>query len=435
MNKPTRIRWKIAALLGLVAMVNFFLRVNISVAADSMMAVFRLTPTQMGSVFSAFLLGYTLFQIPGGILADRFGPRKVLTWAAVSWGLCTFLTGMVGKLASVAGVSVWAALIGLRFVFGICEGPMFPAGTRAVSNWFPLRERAQANGLCLTGISVGSFLMPPLVSWMVLNVGWEKSFYIAAASAGIVALAWASYARDRPSNHPLVSAAELSLIESEAETQRFPVLDLSALKAHLRNWNLWRLVLSYMLNGYVSYVFVFWFYLYLVQVRHIGRAESAWLTTIPWILAAITTFGGGCLSDRLILTRLGIDWGRRIVPIVCQVGAALFLALGARVENSYMATAILALCTGLILGVEGPYWATGNQISSRNVGFVGGLLNTGGNLGGVISPTLSPLIAQHFGWVHAFDFTALVALGAAALWLTVTPSQESGVLPGTGGLT
>jgi ACS family glucarate transporter-like MFS transporter len=171
-------------------------------------------------------------------------------------------------------------------------------------------------------------------------------------------------------------------------------------------------------------VFVFWFYLYLVQVRHFGQAERAWLTTVPWILAALSTVGCGFLSDRLIATRLGMDWGRRIVPMACQIGAALFLCLGARVENGYAAAGVLAVCTGLIMAVEGPYWATGNQLSAKNVGFVGGLLNTGGNLGGVISPTLTPLIAQHFGWVRALDFAAVVALGAAALWLTVIPSRK-----------
>jgi len=120
-----------------------------------------------------------------------------------------------------------------------------------------------------------------------------------------------------------------------------------------------------------------------------------------------------------------MDWGRRVVPMACQIGAAVFLCLGARVENGYVAAATLAICTGLILGVEGPYWATANQISARNEGFVGGLLNTGGNLGGVISPTLTPLIAEHFGWVRALDFTGAVALGAAALWLSVIPSRKT----------
>ena len=102
MSKPTQIRWKIAGLLCTLAMVNFFQRVNISVVADSMMQAFQLTQTQMGSVFSAFVLGYNLFQVPGGMLADRFGPRRVLGWATLSWGLFTFLTGMIGKLAALA---------------------------------------------------------------------------------------------------------------------------------------------------------------------------------------------------------------------------------------------------------------------------------------------------------------------------------------------
>ena len=108
----------------------------------------------------------------------------------------------------------------------------------------------------------------------------------------------------------------------------------------------------------------------------------------------------------------------------CLVSAAILMPIGGRVENEYVAAAILALCTGLLLGVEGPYWASANQIGGRKAGFTGGLLNTGGNLGGVISPTLTPLIAQHFGWVHALDFTGLVALGAAALWLWISVSKR-----------
>src|SRR5262245_55583916 len=138
MNRPTRTRWKIAGLLCMVAGVNYFQRVNISVAADPMMKTFQLTQTQMGGVFSAFLFGYTLFQIPAGMLADRFGPRSVLGWATLSWALFTLLTGMISSMAALTGASVLGALIALRFVFGVSQSPMFPAGTRAVANWFPL---------------------------------------------------------------------------------------------------------------------------------------------------------------------------------------------------------------------------------------------------------------------------------------------------------
>ncbi|PYV87653.1 MAG: hypothetical protein DMG05_17180 [Acidobacteria bacterium] len=424
MNAASRIRWKIGSLLCGVVVVNFFQRVNISVAAASMMKDFHLTQTQMGSVFSAFVLGYTIFQVPGGMLADRFGPRRVLGWATASWALFTFFTGMIGKLSLLTGVDVLNALMVLRFVFGICEAPMFPAGTRAVANWFPFSERAQANGLVITGISIGSFLMPPLVSWMVLRLSWQSSFYVAAGFAVLMAIVWSLYVRDMPSQHRAVNEIELHHIYRDRGQNGQSAAMPTSVLPQLRNGNLWRLVLSYALSGYVSYVFVFWFYLYLVQVKHLDQAESAWLTTVPWVLAAFTTFGGGYLSDRLIITRLRMDWGRRIVPMACQIGAAVFLVIGARVENGYLAAAVLAVCTALILGVEGPYWATANQISGKNVGFTGGLLNTGGNLGGVISPTLTPLIAQHFGWIHALDFAGLVALGAAALWLSVVPSKK-----------
>jgi MFS transporter, ACS family, glucarate transporter len=405
-------------------MVNFFQRVNISVAGDSIMKAFHLTQTQIGSVFSAFVLGYTLFQVPGGMLADRFGARQVLGWATLSWGLFTFLTGVIGKISLLTGVSILNALIVLRFLFGLCQGPMFPASARAVANWFPLTERAQANGVAITGISVGSFLMPPLVSWMVLRLSWESSFFVSAAFSILIAAAWFLYARDFPAQHWAVNAPELKIIERGLPRDVSPPSGSSSLLLSLRSGNLWRLVGSYTLSGYVSYVFVFWFYLYLVQVRKFGQAESAWLTTVPWILAAFTTMAGGYVSDRLIITRIGMDWGRRIVPMGCQMGAAVLLIIGARVENGYAAAAVLAICTGLILGVEGPYWATANQISDKNVGFTGGLLNMGGNLGGVLSPTLTPLIAQHFGWVRALDFTGLVALGAALLWLFVSPSKK-----------
>src|SRR5262249_43087168 len=151
-----------------------------SVAGDSMMKDFQFSQTKIGTVFSAFVLGYTLFQVPGGMLADRFGPRKVLGWALVSWSLFTLLTGVIGKISLLAGISVFGALIILRFVFGIFQAPLFPASTRAVANWFPPGERASANAFALTGVSLGSLLMPPIVSWIVLTWSWQGSFYMSS---------------------------------------------------------------------------------------------------------------------------------------------------------------------------------------------------------------------------------------------------------------
>ena len=125
------------------------------------------------------MVGYTLFQVPGGMLADRFGPRRVLGCAMATWGIFTFLSGMIGEISLLTGLSVLNALIALRFLFGIFQAPIFPTSTRTVTNWFPLSERARANGLALSGVSIGSFLVPPLVSWMILRWSWQSSFYIA----------------------------------------------------------------------------------------------------------------------------------------------------------------------------------------------------------------------------------------------------------------
>jgi ACS family glucarate transporter-like MFS transporter len=240
----------------------------------------------------------------------------------------------------------------------------------------------------------------------------------------IVAVVWSLYVRDYPYQHPVVNSLELCAIQGTAPKSPSSLVASPSIRSQLGNGNLWRLIISYTLQGYVGYVFIFWFYLYLVQVRHFGQAEGAWLTTLPWIIASMTTFGGGYLSDRLVKGKTGLDWGRRIVPMGCQVSAAIFLVIGARAANGYVAAVILAVCTALVLGAEGAYWASANQIAGKNAGFTGGLMNAGGNLGGVISPTMTPLLAQHFGWVHALDFAGVVAVGAAILWLWISPSQE-----------
>ena len=419
----TRTRWRIAGLLFLLAVVNFFQRSNISVAADSIMSAFHLTQVQMGAVFSAYTLGYTLFQVPAGLLADSLGPRKVLIWATISWALFTFLTGATAQLVALTGASAMTILIALRFSLGLFQSPMYPAATRAVTNWFPVGERGRANALCITGISVGAILVPLTISRLILYWGWESSFYLTAGVAFLVAAGCSLQLRDAPAQHPAANYSESGLNPTRLAAP-MRTLDMRLLKAQLRSGDLWRLVLGYTLNGYLFYVFVFWFYLYLVQVRHVDSTQSAWLTTVPWVLAAFTTLGGGYLSDRLIRSKLGVNWGRRIVPMMAQVGAALCLAAGARIGNVYLASIFLALCTGLLLAVEGPYWAATNQVAETNSGFAGGLLNTGGNLGGVISPTLTPLIAQHFGWIHAFDFAGFMALLAATLWFWITPSRR-----------
>jgi sugar phosphate permease len=185
----------------------------------------------------------------------------------------------------------------------------------------------------------------------------------------------------------------------------------------------WFLAASYTLQGYVGYVFVFWFYLYLVRVRHFDLLKAAWLTSLPWILSLAVIPLGGVLSDWAVKRR-GATWGRRSVPIPALILAAGLLAWGARTESAVLAVAGLTLSTALVLSSEGPFWAAMTQICGPQSGTGGGVMNFGSNLGGLISPIATPWLASRLDWQAALSLTALLAVVAGLLWMGVEIPQH-----------
>ena len=183
------------------------------------------------------------------------------------------------------------------------------------------------------------------------------------------------------------------------------------------------LTLSYTLQGYVGYIFVFWFYLYLVQVRHFEVMRAAALTALPWLCTLLAIPLGGALSDAAV-RRFGATVGRRLLPLPALVLAGCLLVVGARAEAAWVAVACLTLCTVLVIGTEGPFWATLNQVAGRQGGTGGGIMNFGSNLGGMISPVLTPWLAARIGWSAALSGTAVLALLAGLLWLGVRLDED-----------
>jgi ACS family glucarate transporter-like MFS transporter len=186
----------------------------------------------------------------------------------------------------------------------------------------------------------------------------------------------------------------------------------------LRSRSFWFLFASYLLQGYLGYIFIFWFYLYLVQVRHFEVLKAASFTALPWIATIFAIPLGGVCSDAAVI-RWGASWGRRIVPLVSLCAAAFFLVIGARTPNPLVAVAALTTCTVLVLCTEGPFWATMTQLSGEHSGIAGGTMNFGSNLGGMVSPALTPWLAERIGWETALSLTAGLALVAGLLWLGV----------------
>src|SRR5574341_715034 len=220
----TKIRWIILALLFLVSMVTYIDRVNISVTARQMMPAYGLTDQEMGVIFSSFVIGYALFQIPGGWLADRWGARMVLALALVWWSLCTALTAIVATTSLVDVVGLVGALALVRGSLGVGEAVALPTFNRAVANWLPANSRGLGIGISIGGIGLGSAITPPLAAWIMVNWGWQPVFYLASLLGLSMALLWWLVARNHPHQHPWTNEAERALTAQTAASEALPAV-------------------------------------------------------------------------------------------------------------------------------------------------------------------------------------------------------------------
>ncbi len=398
-----RYRFPVAFLCA-TASAGYLSRVNVSIVAPLLISRFGFTEVEIGSLFSAFLAGYAMFQALGGWIADRHGPPRTLMASSFLWTVLTLLFLSIGWM-SVA--STWALTLGmvLRFLLGIAQAPLFPASAAAVSGWVPPHIQARCNAVVLAGVSIGSAAAPMLISPVMTRFGWQAGMLISILPAWIVFLVWRKTA---PSWDPVLRRTDRPEQQTPAPAASF-----------LRSASFWMLTFSYSLQGYVGYIFVFWFYLYLVRVRHFSLLEGAFFSSLPWVLSMISIPLGGWLSDLLIHTRLGRQWGRRAVPVFGLAGAGITLALGAGTGSPYAAAFYLALSTSLVLCVEGPFWAAVTEIGRAHPGAGGGIMNTGCNLGGFLSPLLTPWLAERIGWEGALYLAAVLSLIAAAAWCRI----------------
>ena len=416
-RSPTGARWKILALLTLISVITYVDRVNISVAARQMMPALGLTQVQMGYVFSAFVLGYALFQIPGGWLGDRWGTRLVLTGAVVWWSVFTILTAVAGTLPTAQWLGILGSLILVRFLIGVGEAAALPNFNRTVADWLPPRERGLGMGVSIGGLGIGSAMTPPIVAWMMVNYGWQSAFYASGLVGIAIALLWAWYATDRPEQHQSVNQAELRYIRNSplATTLTPSPVPWSAF---IRTPTVWWLVLSYTGLGYIAYVYMSWFYLYLVNERGFDVLRGAFFASGPFL--AITAFCplGGWATDRLV-DALGVNRGRSTIGLTGMLVSGTCIVAGSQAAEPYTAIVLLSLGAGFLYFTVGAFWAGTIDLTPRHAGTLSGIMNTGANIGGTISPTLTPWLAEHFGWTVSLGVAAGIAGMGGLLWLLV----------------
>jgi ACS family glucarate transporter-like MFS transporter len=399
---------RLVLLLAVAASAGYVCRVAVTVVAPGIMHDFGLSQTQMGTVFSAFLVGYTLFQVPSGWLADRVSPRRIFLILCGGFTLLSVLTALVGWPG--LGLAMLIPELWLiRGLFGVIAAPTYPTSARTIGVTIPTRLQARANSVVLASVGVGSAVTPLLLTPITTRYGWRTALLVAASLGALAGSLWWAFA---PKEHHATngSSQNLSPQASNAppESPHRP----------LRSRSFWFLFASYLLQGYLGYIFIFWFYLYLVQVRHFEVLKAASFTALPWIATIFAIPLGGVFSD-LAVVRWGATWGRRSLPLAALCISAIFLVVGARTPNAMLAVAALTVCTVLVICTEGPFWATMTQLSGEHSGIAGGTMNFGSNLGGAISPALTPWLAEHLGWETALTATAALALIAGLLWLGV----------------
>ena len=425
-TRSSNVRWVLIFWLFLLSAVAYLDRVNISVAGSSIASTYGLSNIQLGWIFSAFLIGYALFQTVGGYLAQRFGPRRVLAGGVFWWGIFTAVTASIP-----AGIgSALYLFIAVRFLLGAGEAVVYPASNQFIAQWIPKQERGIANGWIFAGVGAGAGFAPPLVTYIIIRYGWRTSFWVCAVIGFVAAIIWYLLARDTPGEHPHISAVELAQIEAgrglpALEAKESQRLDWQAV---LGSKSVWAVSLSYFCYGYVAWIYFSWFYIYLAQARHLNLKASAVYAMLPFIAMAVCCLIGGTLNDRLS-KRYGLRVGRSLLACVAIFGAGAFLAFGSEVSSARVASIVLAGGAGALYLSQSSFWSVTVDIAGRHAGPVSGFMNMANQIGGAVTSSLTPVIAKHFGWTASFLVAAgLCAVGALA-WLAVDPDRQ--IFPAT----
>jgi MFS transporter, ACS family, glucarate transporter len=419
--KPTAVRWRMFGLLLMVITLTFIDRFNMNVAAKYIQVEFSLTNVEVGSLLSAFVLGYALFQAPGGWLGDRFGARRTLLAAILWWSAFTALTSWAPSGFLAKGLGVVTALWIVRFLIGMGEAPALPNTNKLIGKWMAPHERGRGNSLFIIAVGIGGAFTPPAIVWAMTQWGWRVCFVGCAFLGLVVAAIWQWYSAESPQHHPAVNEAERRLIQADRppppEKRGMPWRRLfigSSVPA---------LLLSNFMLGYVTYIFYTWFFLYLVNVRHMPMLSGGYWSTAPFLAMLVAAPLGGHWSDRMV-RRVGMPWGRRIPVLITASCSCLLLLVGSRIENPYAAILLLAVAAGCNGVCAVSSWALPNDLSEHHCGSVAGILNTTTNLGGSLSPLLTPWVAQRLGWVAALDLAAGFMFCVVLLWLLVHPERR-----------
>ncbi len=410
---PSRVKTaQRAALIMLVlaGTVNYVDRAALSVGNPLIRQELNLSVADMGLLLSSFLWAYAFFQLPGGALIDRVGPRRLLGTGLTIWSIAQAIAGFVG--------SFWQFSIA-RVFLGLGEAPMFASCVRVVRDWFNPRQRGLAMGICNSTSSLGPCIAPPILTLLMLNFGWRAMFIIMGVVGIIVAIIWFSGFRDARESD-LTKEEKSFLTEGEEQAVQTPVT--------FREWGglfrfrtTWGLILGFFGIVYMTWLFQGWLPGYLEIERHMSIQKTGWVASIPFLCGVIGSVGFGWITDRLMAAGLSPVNSRKLPIIVGLIGMAVFTFIAAKAESDVVAVAcisIAVLCNG---GASGMSWSLAGVSAPANcTASLGSMMNFGGYIGGALAPTVTGFIVQATGsFVPALITGAAIALVAALAYLLI----------------
>ena len=398
----------------LLSMLLYVDRVAISTARNPITSELSLSDTDFGWILSAFALGYALFQVPSGILADRFGPRVVLSSIVTLWSLFTALTGAAWSFASVLVV---------RFLFGAGEAGAFPACARAFYSWLPASERGLAQGVNFSGSRLGAAFALPAVAWLVTVSGWRLAFAILGVVGGLWAWVWWWWFRDTPEEHRGVGEEERRIIAEGrvvATTSAAGTLPLASL---LRSSNMWIAMGQYFASNFTFFFCLTWLFPYLQRTYQLEAVYAGLFSAGPLLAGAVGNWFSGWVVDRLY--RLDRQALSRKAP---AIAGFLFAAVG--LLGSLMVDGVAAKVVFLSVAIFGadmtlpPSWAFCIDVGRQHAGAVAGTMNMAGNVGSFVTSLAFPyLLAATGSPAPCFVVGAALTVLAAMLWLGARPLQ------------
>jgi sugar phosphate permease len=407
---------KVFMLLCLMYFIEYVDRVNISVAAPLIKAEFGLTNTQLGFALAAFGYCYATFQVIGGYAGDRFGPRKVLAIQGILWAAGTLLTGFAGGLTS---------LILARLLVGTGEGGTIPVATRAMSNWVPRERRGFAQGFTHSASRAAAAITPPLVVFMIPFVGWRGSFIVLGLVSLVWVISWYAYFRDDPKDHRGVTAEELAVLPTYADSARDTAGERKAVPWIPLMLRVMPVTLVFFAHAWGLWMYLSWLPTFFVEHFQITLAHSALYTGAIFVAAVVGNTAGGTLTDWLYIKTGNLNASRRNVVILGFGGSIAFMSCVLFVQDHTLVALSLAAALFFLELSVGPVFAIPIDVAPAYAGVATGFISTAAGLAAVISPiTFGYIIDQTGSWTLPFLASIAILLMGIVMSFWMRPEKE-----------